>query len=361
MHTIFQTYRVPLLALAALIVTVAVVWIYPTNSSISPRAQQPSATSSSIGDVSAATSSQQSATTTRESDTRESTNEQRDVSVTDGTRHTITLDEIISGGPGKDGIPSIDQPTFVSIEAASTTVPLDEPGIGVTLSGEARFYPYSILVWHEIVNDTIAGVPVAITYCPLCRTGIVFERTIDGTVTGFGVSGKLWRSNLLMYNRSGAESLWSQIWGEAVVGPHAGQTLERVPSQTVRLRQWRELHPNTTVLSQPEGFDRPYGRDPYAGYYDSERVSFGAEYTDTRLEPKALIVGITKGDTARAYPMQKLPDGQVRDTIGSTSIRVVRDGDAVTITDASGTRIPHTTSFWFAWAAAHPRTSVYQQ
>ncbi|MEX0690078.1 MAG: DUF3179 domain-containing protein, partial [Candidatus Paceibacterota bacterium] len=219
---------------------------------------------------------------------------EREVLITDGVKHSIPLDEILSGGPGKDGIPSIDNPKFIPISEADFLESSD-PGLGLTVNGESRFYPYKILVWHEIVNDSIAGEPVLVTYCPLCATGIVFDRRIDGEVQEFGVSGRLWQSNLLMYNRAkneDEESLWSQVLGEAVLGTHTSKKLSIVRSDIVRFGDWKKAHPNTLVLSKDTGAFRNYGGDPYGDYYTSESVSFGATFNDTRLHPKALVHGI---------------------------------------------------------------------
>ena len=240
---------------------------------------------------------------------------------TDGTRHSIPLDEILSGGPGKDGIPSIDEPKFLSaIEALYLQD--EDPGIGLVVNGEARFYPYRILVWHEIVNDTIAGRPVLVTYCPLCATGIVFDRTIDGVAEEFGVSGKLWQSNLLMYNRatnSEQESLWSQVLGEAVVGVHTGKTLVVMPSDIMRWGDWKRTHQNTRALSSETGVRRDYARDPYGDYYTSESIMFGSQFNDERLHPKALVQGIRIGDAYKAYPDTAIPIGDSEDTLAGTS------------------------------------------
>jgi hypothetical protein len=365
MIPVIRRYRALILVLV-LVIAIAGVGAGATQlfEGLLVRPEQPHAGSSApiiSTSTTADTAQKRTSSSTTEGFSSEQETSGASVSTTNGRKHLIPLDEIVSGGPGKDGIPSIDEPTFVPTDVASATVEAGEPGIGVAIAGEARFYPYEILVWHEIVNDTINGEPIAVTYCPLCRSGVVYRRAVNGEVTEFGVSGKLWRSNLLLYNRNGPESLWSQIRGTAVVGPLSGATLEQIPSQTVRFSAWRSDHPDTDVLARPTAFDRPYGQDPYAGYYTSERVSFGVSYSDTRLQPKELVAGITHDGAARAYPIRDMPDGRVRDTIGSTSLRVVRDGDAITITDASGARIPHTTSFWFAWVAAHPRTSVYQQ
>jgi hypothetical protein len=170
------------------------------------------------------------------SDDTQTMQTQREILITDGVKHSISLDEILSGGPGKDGIPAINDPKFISVNEA-TFLNDSDPGLGLNVNEESRFYPYRILVWHEIVNDTIAGEPVLVTYCPLCATGIVFERRVNGEIQEFGVSGRLWQSNLLMYNRAGSEeneSLWSQVLGEAVLGVNTGEKLAIVRSDVVR-------------------------------------------------------------------------------------------------------------------------------
>lgn len=292
----------------------------------------------------------------------QTTHTQRDVFVTDGVKHSVPLDEILSGGPGKDGIPSIDDPKFVLAEDA-TFLDEDDTGIGLTVNGESRFYPYRILVWHEIVNDTIAGKPVLVTYCPLCATGIVFERKVDGEIQEFGVSGRLWQSNLLMYNRSDvedSESLWSQVLGEAVLGVHTGKKLPVVRSDIVRFGDWRSSHPDTEVLSQDTGTDRDYGRDPYGNYYTSESVSFGATFNDTRLHPKALVHGIEIDGQYKAYHDDAL-SGTTTDTFAEKDIVITKtDFGEITFT-ADGKTLTSIPGFWFSWLAVHPETELYYQ
>lgn len=287
-----------------------------------------------------------------------------DVQVTDGTRHTIPLDEIIGGGPGKDGIPSIDNPEFVPVVDTSSWLPSDAEGIGVTIDGTSRFYPYAILVWHEIINDQINNKPLTVTYCPLCKTGIVFDPVVNGKQLEFGVSGKLWQSNLLMYDRTQNpenESYWSQVLGQAVVGPLAGTELDVIPSTITRLSQWEGAHPNTKVLARPENSRRNYDRDPYEGYYDSSRVSFGAEFEDDRLDPKRLVYGIETNDQFKAYPADALPTGTTTDTIGTTTITANQDETGtVVFKNERGERISHVTGLWFSWAAVHPETDIYK-
>lgn len=291
----------------------------------------------------------------------ESASSSREVVVTDGVRHSIPLDEILSGGPGKDGIPSIDNPKFISITDA-TFLNDSDPGLGLTVNGESRFYPYRILVWHEIVNDTIVGQPVLVTYCPLCATGIVFDRRVDGEVQEFGVSGRLWQSNLLMYNRTkneSDESLWSQILGEAVLGVHTGKKLSIVRSDVARFGDWREAHSDTKVLSQDTGAIRSYGRDPYGDYYTSESVSFGASFSDTRLHPKALVHGIEIGGKHKAYHDDALT-GTVTDTFVGKNIVITRTNTGELRFTADSEPLASIQGFWFSWLAVHPETELFK-
>jgi len=285
----------------------------------------------------------------------------REVFVTGGVKHSIPLGEILSGGPGKDGIPAIDNPKFISAKEA-TFLDGSDPGLGLTVNGQSRFYPYRILVWHEIVNDTLAGKPVLVTYCPLCATGIVFDRKVDGVEQEFGVSGRLWQSNLLMYNRAGSEkdeSLWSQVLGEAVVGPNTGEKLTIVRSDVVRWSDWKTAHPGTSVLSQDTGAVRNYGRDPYGDYYTSESVSFGATFTDTRLHPKALVHGIEINGQYKAYHDEAV-SGTVTDTFAEHDIVITKtDSGAIAFT-ADGEALPSIPGFWFSWLAVHPDTELYR-
>jgi len=285
----------------------------------------------------------------------------RTLTETDGVKHSIPLDEILSGGPGKDGIPSIDDPKFVDARGADF-LQGEDPGIGLVVDGDARFYPYSILVWHEIVNDTVGGRPALVTYCPLCATGIVFDRRVDGVAEEFGVSGKLWESNLLMYNRaanSGNESLWSQVLGEAVVGAHTGKKLVVIPSDIIRWSEWRRLYPNTKVLSTETGATRDYGRDPYGDYYSSRSIMFGSSITDTRLHPKALVIGVEVDGVFKAYPLEALSVGATNDTVGAISVTVNKDEASRVIVMREDAVVPHIPSFWFSWLAVHPDTELY--
>src|SRR5262245_11535582 len=180
---------------------------------------------------------------------------------TDESKALVPLDEIISGGPPPDGIPAIDRPAFVKpAEAAAWLVP-KEPVLALEVKGDSRAYPLQILMWHEIVNDVVGGVPVTVTFCPLCNSGIVFERVVDGITLDFGTSGKLYKSDLVMYDRQ-THSLWPQMEGRAIVGARAGTRLTLVPANTLSFEEWRAMYPNGKVLSRDTGHHRAYGPTP---------------------------------------------------------------------------------------------------
>ncbi|MFQ5540845.1 MAG: DUF3179 domain-containing protein [Candidatus Paceibacteria bacterium] len=287
----------------------------------------------------------------------------REIFVTDGVKHSIPLGEILSGGPPKDGIPSIDNPKFIDPVEGNAFYANDDIGLGVVVNGDARFYPYQVLVWHEIVNDTVGGEPLLVTYCPLCATGIVFERRVDGEVQEFGVSGRLWQSNLLMYNRAAREddeSLWSQVLGEAVLGPNTGERLAIVRSDTVSWGDWKKLYPDTKVLSRDTGALRSYGLDPYGDYYTNESVSFGATFNDDRLHPKAFVLGVEIDGTFKAYHREALPVGETTDTFAGKEIRIEKTEEGAITMTASGEPLPYVGGFWFSWLAVHPETELFK-
>ena len=209
----------------------------------------------------------------------------------------IPIDEILKGGPPRDGIPALDHPPFLPpAEAPWRDADLV---LGVAWRGEARAYPIAILEWHELVNDTLGGRPILVSYCPLCGTGMVFDRRVEGALRSFGVSGLLYRSDLLMYDRE-SESLWSQIAAEAVTGPSLGRRLALLRSGVERLGEWKRSHPETTVLSRETGYRRDYARSPYAGYADSPRLAFPVRF-DRRYHPKMPTLGLRiEGGEARA-------------------------------------------------------------
>ena len=191
---------------------------------------------------------------------------------TDFSKHSVPIDEIRSGGPGKDGIPSIDDPEFHSVADAGQSLTGTEPVIGFEINGDARAYPLQILTWHEIVNDTVGGQPVAVTYCPLCNAAIVFDRRVDDRVYEFGTTGNLRKSDLVMYDRE-TESWWQQFTGEAIVGELTGASLDVLPARLESFERFAARFPDGKVLIPNDPKMRPYGVNPYRGY-DTMPVPF---------------------------------------------------------------------------------------
>lgn len=298
----------------------------------------------------------------------------KEIMITDRVKHSVPLDEILGGGPPKDGIPSIDRPKFVSVAEANKFLSDGEPGLALSINNTKRFYPFQILVWHEIVNDTIpasSGVEgndhrVLVTYCPLCLSGIVFDPTVKGERVEFGTSGKLWNSNLVMYDRK-TESLWSQILGEAIVGEMTGTQLKVLPSDMIKYKDFKKLDPDGQVLSRDTGATKFYGQDPYGDYYTTPGTYFPVGKKDNRLSEKDFVLGIVVNGQAKAYwPEAIKKTGQIEDTFSGKTIvaEYEKDIDAVRLFDKKndGTleRINPFGAFWFSWVAAHPETELFK-
>jgi hypothetical protein len=334
----------------------------------------------------------------------------------------VDTDLIISGGPPPDGIPPIDEPKFVHSTEARWLVG-QEPVISVELNGEAKAYPVRILMWHEIVNDEIGREPVTVTYCPLCNTGVAFHRpVIDGELLDFGTSGRLYHSNLVMYDRQ-TGTFWSQATLEAIVGP--GRRLEFVPAQIVSWADWRAAHPTGRVLSQDTGFNRAYGQNPYQGYdspNNDDPFLFSGD-PDPRLRATARVLGVNADTSSMAFPYDEISRSAVegfsvvqtrvgtedvvvfwkqgtasaldqpviaasRD-VGSATAYEPRSGDlllhfeaaaggfvdretssrwdvfgravAGSLRGAELRALPAVDHFWFSWAAFFPETEIYQR
>lgn len=269
---------------------------------------------------------------------------------------------ILSGGPPRDGIPALTLPAVVSVAEADFLTD-DDRVLGVVIAGTARAYPINILNYHEIVNDAIGDERFVVTYCPLCGTGIAFDAYVEGELLSFGVSGLLYNSDVLMYDRE-SNSLWSQILTQAVTGPKAGQRLVMRPVTHTTWARWRETHPTTEILSIDTGHSRQYYRDPYRGYADSSRIWFPVGHRDTRLEPKAVVVGVNIGETFKAYPFERLPADrrEIADAIGGETVTIRYDVEAASaeVLDTTGGVVPTFTAFWFAWSAFHPDTLIYE-
>ena len=255
---------------------------------------------------------------------------------TDFSLHTVPYDEILSGGPPRDGIPPIDDPKFVTIEAAGQWLGDQEPVIIIGLNGDVRAYPLQILTWHEIVNDVIGGVPVAVTFCPLCNAALVFDRTLDGVVHDFGTSGKLRNSDLIMWDRQ-TESWWQQFTGEGIVGELAGKKLTSLPSQVISWEAFKAANPEGRVLSRDTGFKRSYGRNPYAGYDRADNPPFLFDGPlDGRLLPKQRVAFVTVGDETAAFPFSILEvERAVNYTVNGTGLVVFFEPGTVSALDRS--------------------------
>jgi len=243
---------------------------------------------------------------------------------TDFSKHTISYGEILSGGPPKDGIPAIDEPVYVDVAEADSWLNPVEPVILVEVGEEARAYPLQVLIWHEIVNDTIGDLPLAVTFCPLCNTAIAFERTFDGQVLDFGTTGRLRYSNLIMYDRQ-TETWWQQANGEAIAGQYASSQLEFYPAIIVSWQEFKAAHPDGSVLSRETGFGRSYGQNPYAGYDDVNNSPFlyDGPQTPGVLPAVARVLTVDLNDEAVAYPYDILEDLRVvNDIVGSQPVAV---------------------------------------
>jgi hypothetical protein len=287
----------------------------------------------------------------------------------------IPTDQIFGGGPPKDGIPAITDPNLVSADKAKYMRP-DDIVVGVTFGGKSRAYPLRILVWHENVNDTVGGVPVAVTYCPLCRSVLVFDRRIDGVTREFGISGLLWNSNVLLYDRQknrDKESLWSQAHMKAVTGPAAREKLglKLLPSEMTSWREWLAHNPETTVLSKRTGYSRNYDSPLYATYFQNDRLMFPVRQIAKRPERfknKEPLIVVNVGEKWKAYSLRDVASaagtsGFIEDTVGGKRLRLEyskESGNARAELVEERTEVPTAYMYWFALAAMLPEAEVYE-
>ena len=271
----------------------------------------------------------------------------------------IDLDNLLNGGPPKDGIPSIDNPKFDTAE--TTPFDEDETVIGVVMNGEAKAYPYGIMNWHEIVNDSIGGINVSVTYCPLCDTIATFTR---GNST-FGVSGKLYQSCLVMYDRAD-DSLYAQPWTLGIAGPRANNSLERIPSVKTTLGDWLEKHPDSKILSTDTGYSRDYQRSPYGTYTQNKKLIFPVRNQEERdLHPKAIVSYIWEEDSnnnpkgefggaSKQFPHEEMKEvGEKTVQFNGRQIKARWDEEleTVIVEEMDGTQIPSSTAFAFVYPA----------
>lgn len=267
-------------------------------------------------------------------------------------------EDLIQACPRRDCIPAIDRPSFLSAEQA-TFLADDDIVIAVTLNGESRAYPIRVLVRHELVNDNIGASPILVSYCPLCGSGLVFDRELDGEPVEFGVSGLLHNSDLVMYDRKSA-SLWQQITGTAFAGEKRKQVLQTIPSSMTTWSQWRIAHPDTRVLSTDNGLPPgSYEHWPYGDYANSDRLMFPVSLTDARLHPKMVIYGADIDGHPVAYAQDYLREKRnLKDEINGRVLTVsYADDGGVTVSDPqSGQSWVAHRLFWFAWYSFHPDT-----
>ena len=255
---------------------------------------------------------------------------------TDFSKHSVPLEEISSGGPPRDGIPPIDAPKFVSVEEANSWLDAREPVIHLEVDGEARAYPLQILIWHEIVNDVVSDMPVAVTFCPLCNTAIAFDRRLHGRTLDFGTTGNLRNSDLVMWDRQ-TESWWQQITGEAIVGQLTGRKLEMLPATILSWQAFKQQFPQGRVLSRETGHRRSYGSNPYAGYDKADEPPFLFEgKLDGRLSPKERVVTVSLAGDDVAYPFPLLAKERViADSVGGQPVVVFFQPGTASALDAS--------------------------
>jgi len=275
----------------------------------------------------------------------------------------VPADEIRAGGPPRDGIPAIDRPRFVKASEARF-MRGDDRVLGVVRNDIVKAYPVRILNWHEIVNDRFGDEPIVVTFCPLCGTGMAYLSASGGRQLRFGVSGLLYNSDVLLYDRE-TESLWSQIMAQAVSGPMKGARLTSIVLAHTDWADWRRRHPDTLVLSTDTGFARDYARNPYAGYAEDSRIMFPVGARSTRYPPKEPVIGVEVGGRFKAYPfveLARVAGGEVRDSLGGQTLTVRFDAEARTgaVFDAQGRELPSLIAFWFAWYAFHEDTEVFQ-
>ncbi len=275
----------------------------------------------------------------------------------------VPREELVAGGPPKDGIPALTDPVAVP-GAAAGFLRAGDAVIGVVLGGVARAYPIRILNWHEVVNDRIADDEVTVTWCPLAGSAVVFDAGRGAERDLFGVSGLLHQSTLVLYDRR-TESLWSQLAGRAISGARAGETLPRLPCLYTTWEEWFADHPQTTVLAPPRDRNRDYGRDPYGAYASEDAILFPVSCPPEilgRFPPKTPVLGIATGAADwRAYPLRLLAGRTIAERIGGREIRVTADADGRggAARDADGREIPSVRCYWFAWASVHPGTTVF--
>ena len=269
---------------------------------------------------------------------------------TNWKKSSIPIDSIYDGGVGKNDIPAIDFPEFISVEESHGFLTPPDYGILLEVEGEQKFYPFNILNWHEVVNDVIDDQPIAVTFCPLCGSAIVYDRVVDGDTLLFGVSGKLYESNLLMFDEK-TESLWSQAMGKCVAGDFLGKKLPLINSVVISLEEVEKYFPNARVLSTKTGFDRNYMQDPYSDYVSNDMLMFPVSRKNSRFQNKDMMYVVQIGNTSVAFHWKDLLKAGSADQNtpdGIASVRVKNFIPSATKKD-DGEKLNGYFSYWFSW------------
>lgn len=273
----------------------------------------------------------------------------------------VPAEEILRGGPPRDGIPAIDQPIFMS--ATQATLTATERVMGVHFKGIARAYPIRMLNRHEIVNDTFGQTGVVVSYCPLCGSGVVFLLPPGERENTFGVSGLLYNSDVLLYDRA-SESLWSQLMLQAISGQRRGETLTLLAATHTTWGEWQKRYPDTLLLSEASAPGLSYENNPYAGYESSEQLWFPVQQKSAALGTKERVLGLSINGVDKAYPYSELAQSaaEFEDRVGGKKVRLVwsEAAQSAYALDTQGQQLPSVTAYWFAWFSFHPQTLIYR-
>jgi len=273
----------------------------------------------------------------------------------------VPVEEILRGGPPRDGIPAIDKPVFITAVQAKLTA--NERVLGVYFQGIARAYPIRMLNRHEIVNDTFDQTGVVVSYCPLCGSGVVFLLPQSGGGNTFGVSGLLYNSDVLLYDRA-SESLWSQLMLKAISGQRRGETLALLAATHTTWGEWQKRYPDSVLLSQASAPGVSYHNNPYADYEKSEQLWFPVQHKSGELRNKERVLGLSINGVDKAYPHTELASSsaEFEDVVGGTKVRIVwsEASQSAYVLDSEGQQLPSISAYWFAWFSFHPQTQVYR-
>lgn len=273
----------------------------------------------------------------------------------------VPVAQILRGGPPRDGIPAIDKPVFM--RATEADLAGNERVMGVFFKGIARAYPIRMLNRHEVVNDTFGATAVVVSYCPLCGSGVVFLLPSGQAASTFGVSGLLYNSDVLLYDRE-SESLWSQLMLQAISGPRRGDRLTLVAATHTSWGEWQQRYPETLLLSAASAPDMSYSQNPYAGYENSEQLWFPVAHKSDALEAKERVLGLSINGVDKAYPHSELANSQgiFEDIVAGKKVEIVwsQAAQSAYVLDAEGQQLPSVSAYWFAWFGFHPQTLIYR-